>query len=194
LTGITPALSETSATNAAQSIAAARKAGVRISIDLNYRSKLWSVEKAGQVMNELISQIDLLIASPEDARNLFKISGNDFLDVSRQIAKQFHIPLVATIRRKELGARRGQVSGIAVSEDHRFESPWIAYDGVDRIGVGDAFAAGLIDGLLINDIQAGVDIGTAMAALKHTIPGDMPRLTRDDVLTVLTGRTVGVQR
>jgi 2-dehydro-3-deoxygluconokinase len=194
MTGITPALSESSATNAAQSLVAARKAGVRISIDLNYRSKLWSAEKAGRVMAELISHIDLLIASPEDARNLFEINGDDFLHVSQQIAKQFHIPHVATIRREESGAWRGRVSGVAITEDHTFESPWIAYDGVDRIGVGDAFAGGLIDGILNQDIQAGVNTGTAMAALKHTIPGDLPLISRDDLQTILTGRTVGVRR
>lgn len=194
LTGITPALSVTSATNAGHAIAAARKAGARISIDLNYRSKLWTAEQAGRVMTELISRIDLLIASPEDARNLFELSGDDFPDVARQLAKQFHIPVVATVRREETGAWRGRVSGVAVTEDRTFESPWIAYDGVDRIGVGDAFDAGLIDGILGNDLQAGVETGTAMAALKHTIPGDFPLMSRGDIQTTLTGRTVGVRR
>lgn len=194
ITGITPALSKSCSTNAADAIATARKVGVRISIDLNYRSKLWSADLAGRVMTELISTIDLLIASQEDARNLFDISGDDFIGVARQLAKRFHIPLVATLRREEIGAWRGRVSGVVVSDNHTFESPWIAYDGVDRIGVGDAFATGLIDGLLGNDFRAGVEIGTAMAALKHTIPGDLPLISRDDVKTVLTGRTVGVQR
>ena len=194
LTGITPALSESSATNAGHAIAVARKAGARISVDLNYRSKLWTAERAGRVMSELISKIDFLIASPEDARNLFDIAGDDFPDVARQLAKRFHIPVVATIRREEQGAWRGRISGIAVSENHSFESQWIAYDGVDRIGVGDAFAAGLIDGILGDDLQEGVETGTAMAALKHTIPGDLPLISRDDVQTVLTGRTVGVRR
>ena len=194
LTGITPALSDSSATNAGHAIAAARKAGARISIDLNYRSKLWTAERAGRVMAELISQIDLLIASPEDARNLFDIAGDDIQNVARQLAKRFHIPVVATVRREEEGAWRGRVSGIAVSENRSFESQWIAYDGVDRIGVGDAFAAGLIDGILGNNLQTGVETGTAMAALKHTIPGDLPLISRNDVQMVLSGRTVGVRR
>jgi 2-dehydro-3-deoxygluconokinase len=194
LTGITPALSELAATNATRAVLAARYSGVRISIDLNYRSKLWPADRAGNVMADLIPQCDLLIASPEDARNLFGITGDDFAQIARQMATRFRIPLIATIRREESGMRRGRVSGLAVSEDRTFESPWITYDGVDRIGVGDAYAAGLIDGILASDIQQGVETGTVMAALKHTIPGDLPLISRDDVQSVLAGRTLGVQR
>lgn len=194
LTGITPALSDHAATNATRAVAEAQKAGVRISIDLNYRSKLWPIDRAGRVMAELIPHIDLLIASPEDARNLFGITGDDFPHTALQLAKRFRIPLIVTLRREESGTRRGRVSGLAVSDDRIYESPWIAYDGVDRIGVGDAFAAGLIDGMLANDIQQGVENGTAMAALKHTIPGDLPLISRDDIQSVLAGRTTGVRR
>lgn len=194
LTGITPALSEMVATNVTRAIGVARTAGIRTSIDLNYRSKLWPAERAGRVMADLIPQIDLLIASPEDARNLFGISGDDFPNTARQLASRFRIPLIATLRREESGTRRGRVSGMVVSDDRVYESAWIAYDGVDRIGVGDAFAAGVIDGVLADDIQRSVETGTAMAALKHTIPGDLPLISRDDVQSVLTGRTTGVRR
>jgi 2-dehydro-3-deoxygluconokinase len=177
-----------------RAITVCRERNIPVSIDLNYRSKLWTTFEAGRVMSGLLPLATLLIASESDAKQLFGIEGADFPAVADQLQQRFGIPAVACFRRTGTSGWRDRVSAVLRHQTNLLETEWYDVEVVDRLGAGDAFAAGLIDGLLEGDPWRGLEWGTAMGALKHTIPGDLPILTRADVEGVLSGQGMRIRR
>jgi len=194
VSGIAAALSPSASEVVDEAMRAARSAGVTISVDLNYRSKLWSRERASQVMGSLLPLCDVLIASEADAEFLFGITGDDFTDVARGLVEKFGVKTVVGTRREADLVWKNRFSAIGYSAGKTHESAWYEVEIVDRLGAGDALAAGLIHGLLDGDLKKGLDYGAAMGALKHTIPGDLPWITKDEVEAVLRGQGLRVRR
>lgn len=194
VTGITAALSSGAAAATAEAIAVARSAGLGVSVDLNYRSKLWTPQDAGRVMAELVPGIDLLIASEGDCRDLFGIDGTDFADFGRKLTDRFGVKAVAGTRRETPLVWRNRFAAVGYSLGKLYESAWYDVEIVDRLGAGDALAAGLIHGLLAGDLETGVHYGAAIGALKHSIPGDLPWITKDEVEAVLAGGGLRIRR
>jgi 2-dehydro-3-deoxygluconokinase len=194
VTGITAALSAGAAETVAEAMRAAKAAGVRISVDLNYRAKLWSREDAARVMASLVPMCDVLIASEADAEHLFGITGDDFPEVAKGLIERFGVTTVVGTRREASLVWRNRFAAVACSGDTCHESAWYEVEIVDRLGAGDALAAGLIHGLLDGDLKKGLDYGAAMGAIKHTIPGDLPWVTADEVESVLRGHGLRVRR
>jgi 2-dehydro-3-deoxygluconokinase len=194
VSGITAALSPGAAEVVDEAMRAARAAGVRVCLDLNYRSKLWSREHAARVMGILIPQTDVLIASEADAESLFGIGGADFAAVAEGLVKRFGIGIVVGTRRDASLVWRNRFAAVAYAQGQTHESAWHEVEVVDRLGAGDALAAGLIHGLLDGDLKKGLDYGAAMGALKHTIPGDLPWLTKDEIEAAIQGQGLGIRR
>ncbi|CAN5577426.1 sugar kinase [soil metagenome] len=194
VTGITAALSEGAAAVCLEAMVAAKAAGLSVSVDLNYRSKLWTAADAGRVMSMLLRHCDVLIASENDAAQLFNITGKDFAEVAAKLTGRFELNVVASIRREATQIWHDRIHAVAFSNGTLLESQPIDVEVVDRLGTGDAFAAGLIHGLLNNHLQQGLDTGTAMAALKHTIVGDLPLMTADEIEAVMTGEGLRIRR
>ena len=194
VTGITAALSAAAAETVAEAMRAARAANVSISVDLNYRAKLWSREEAARVMASLLPMCDVLIASEADAEHLFGITGEDFTEVAEGLVERFGVTVVAGTRRESPLVWRNRFAAVGYSKGQTYESAWYEVEIVDRLGAGDALAAGLIHGLLDGDLKKGLDYGAAMGALKHTIPGDLPWVTADEVESVLQGHGLRVRR
>ena len=194
VTGITAALSSSAADTVAEALGAAKTAGLRTSIDLNYRSKLWSKEDAGRVMSELVRGCDLLIASEGDAAELFGITGKGFADVASQLADRFALQAVAGVKRETPLVWRNRFGAVGFANGEFHETPWYEVEIVDRLGAGDALASGLIHGLLDGDFEKGLAYGAAMGAIKHTIPGDFPWIDRSEIEAVLTGSGLRIQR
>jgi 2-dehydro-3-deoxygluconokinase len=194
VTGITPALSGTAAAAADEALRAARAANVRVSFDLNYRSKLWPPDEAARVLGDLLPLCDVLIAGEADAELLFGITGDDFAEVAAGLADRFGVGTVAGTRREAPVVWRNRLAAVAVAGGREYESAWHEVEVVDRLGAGDAFAAGLIHGLLDGDVQKAVDYGAALGALKHTIPGDLPGVSAAEVEAVLKGDGLRVRR
>jgi 2-dehydro-3-deoxygluconokinase len=161
--GITPALSRSCREVAARAVAEARAAGVTVSLDINYRSKLWSPTEAAAVLGALIPSLDLLISTAEDAALLFGISATGE-ELALAMREQFGVPVVAVTQ----GADGAWVCDGAGSR----HSPCFPAREVDRVGAGDAFDAGLLYGYLRGELSQGLSYGLAMASLKHSIPGD----------------------
>jgi 2-dehydro-3-deoxygluconokinase len=163
LTGITPALSGSAAATTARAIAEAKARGKKISFDVNFRGRLWSPQAAKERLLGLIRHVDLLICPMADALTVFGIEGRPE-HVAEQLGELSEARNIALT----LGA------GGAVLWDrktfHRAE-PFPVH-AIDRVGAGDAFDAGLIWGYLRGDAPKGLVYGMAMAAIKHTIPGD----------------------
>jgi 2-dehydro-3-deoxygluconokinase len=194
VTGITPALSPSAADATRESILAAKKAGVRVSIDLNYRAKLWTPAEAGKWMNELLPQCDVLITTEEDVAKVLGISGEDYEAVARQLVERFRFQVVAITLRENPLVWRNNWTAIALSGGRILKTQTYEVEIVDRLGAGDSFAAGLIHGLLDDDPQMGLDYGVAASAIKHSIPGDFAWITRDEVEALLKGGGLRISR
>lgn len=194
VTGITCALSTGAAEVVGEAMTAARAAGVRISVDLNYRAKLWSREDAARVMGALLPQCEVLLASEADAQHLFGITGDDFESVARALVERFGVTTVIGTKREAALVWRNRIAAVGFSAGQLYESAWYDVEIVDRLGAGDALAAGVIHGLLDGDLKRAIDVGAAMGAIKHTIPGDLPWVQPDEVEAALTGAGLRVRR
>lgn len=194
VTGITPALSTSAAQTTREALEAARTAGVRTSIDLNYRVKLWTPEEAGRCMADLMQFCDVLITTEEDTERVFGIKGRDYEDVAAQVAKRFPVDIVAITLRENPLVWKNSWTAIAWQAGKLFKTRSYEVEIVDRLGAGDSFAAGVIHGLLDGDLQKGLDYGVAASAIKHSIPGDFAWITRDEVETLLKGSGLRISR
>lgn len=194
VTGITPALSVSAAETTREALQAARAAGVRTSIDLNHRAKLWSEADAGRWMTEFMSLCDVLITTEEDTERVFRITGKDYEEVACKVAERFPLQVVAITLRENPLVWKNTWTAIAFSQGTLFRTKTYEVEIVDRLGAGDSFAAGLIHGLLDGDLQRGLDFGTAASALKHSIPGDFAWVTREEVEALLMGSGLRISR
>jgi len=205
VSGITPALGESAAKVTAEAILAAKKAGLTVSYDLNYRSKLWSAEKARAVQEPLMEHVDVLITTEEDSRLIFGIgeqresyehlSAEPFDEVARGLEKRFGFQAVAVTLRENPLVLLNSWSAILVADGKLYRAPRYEVEVVDRIGAGDAFSGGLITARIENrDWDDAVRLATAASALKHSIPGDFCIVTRAEVDHLLKGASLRVSR
>jgi 2-dehydro-3-deoxygluconokinase len=194
VTGITPALSSSAAETTRVALQAARAAGVRTSIDLNYRAKLWSQQEAHRWMSEFMQWCDVLITTEEDCHKVLQIKGDNYEHVARQLADTYPLQVVAITLRENPLVWKNSWTAIAFKDGVTYRTHTYEVEIVDRLGAGDSFAAGLIHGLLQNDVQKGVDYGVAASALKHSIPGDFAWVTPAEVEALLKGGGLRISR
>jgi 2-dehydro-3-deoxygluconokinase len=194
VTGITPALSSSTAEVTREALRAARAAGVQTSIDLNYRIKLWSQAEAGKWMSAFMEDCDVLITTEEDTERVFGITGKDYEEVAAKVVQRFPVKIVAITLRENPLVWKNSWTAIAYQAGKVYRTRSYEVEIVDRLGAGDSFAAGLIHGLLEGDLQKGVDFGVAASALKHSIPGDFAWITRSEVEAMLKGGGLRISR
>jgi 2-dehydro-3-deoxygluconokinase len=205
-TGITPALGDSAAAVTREACQAAKKHGLTISTDLNYRKKLWSREKAGQVMGGLMEFVDVCIANEEDAESVFNIKGAEvtsgqiehgqYEDVAGQLTDRFHFKQVAITLRESFSASHNGWSAMLYTGGKSRFSRRYDISIVDRVGGGDSFGGGLIYALLRGDgPDKAINFAVAASCLKHTISGDYNRVSLEEVETLAKGDASGrVQR
>lgn len=206
ITGITPALSDSLAKISVDAVKAAKKAGLTVSCDINYRSKLWSAQKARPVMTEIMQYVDVCIGNEEDAEIVFGIKAGT-TDVTKgqldtdgykkslqTVAETFGCKIVAYSQRKSYSASDNGWSGIIYDDEKKQVYTSAQYDIriTDRIGGGDAFASGLIYALH-NNISPANAIETAAAAgcLDQTLEGDFCLFGINDVIDLAGGNSSG---
>jgi len=174
LTGITPALSDVCRTLTNRAIDEARGGGAVVSFDVNYRVKLWSPEQARAALAPLLTRAGVIICTKDDGELLLERTGSAG-DICGMLAARFPaLVVVVTDGTQCVAAHNGRLT---VKEGYSVES-------VDRIGAGDAFAAGFIYGYITEGVEPGMEYGMAAAALKHTYHGDIPWISRDDLRTL----------
>jgi 2-dehydro-3-deoxygluconokinase len=207
-TGITPALSEKTATVCSEAIKVANRKGITVSTDLNYRKNLWKYgKKASDVMPEMVAGCDIILGNEEDAEKVFGIKpeGVDVTGghvepsayelVCRQLMKQFpKAKKVIITLRASISANYNTWSGVLFDGRKLYHAP--QYDIthiVDRVGGGDSFMGGLIYGMLTykNEDQKALNFAVAASCLKHTIPGDFNLVTIDEVEKLMQGDASG---
>ncbi|MDL2249708.1 sugar kinase [Lachnospiraceae bacterium OttesenSCG-928-J05] len=207
-TGITPALGDDIAAICVEACKKAKEKGITISCDLNYRNKLWSKEKASQVMGELCQYVDVCIANEEDASDVFGIKAKDtdvtagevnhegYKEVAKELMERFSFSHVAITLRESLSANDNNWSAMLYDGNDYFFSKKYAMRIVDRVGGGDSFGGGLITALLDEKAPAEViEFAVAASCLKHSIEGDYNMVSKEEVLKLAGGDGSGrVQR
>ena len=209
VTGITPALSQTAADCAIAAVKKAKEMSLTVSMDLNYRKKLWNYgKKAPEVMRALVQYADVIVANEEDIQKCLGIEADvdvtkgELSDVVyRQLAEKVksmfpNIQHVAITLRESISADRNGWRAVLHGVNGFYESQRYAIDDIiDRVGGGDSFSAGLIYGLRhLNEKQA-LDFAVAASCLKHSVPGDFNLTTKAEIETLLKGDASGrVQR
>jgi 2-dehydro-3-deoxygluconokinase len=207
-TGITPALGDNVAAICLEACKAAKNRNITVSCDLNYRNKLWSKEKAGQVMSELCQYVDVCIANEEDAADVFgiKASGTDvtagkvnhegYKEVALMLVNRFGFGKVAITLRESLSANDNNWAGMLYDGTDYYFSKKYTIHIVDRVGGGDSFGAGLIYSILNNyEPQKTIEFAVAASCLKHSIEGDFNQVSVEEVTKLAGGDASGrVQR
>lgn len=207
-TGITPALSDNLAEITLAACKKAKEYNITVSCDLNYRKKLWSTEKAGRVMRQLLPYVDVLIANEEDAEKVLgmkagntdvtsgKLEHAGYIDVAKQINAEFGIPYIATTLRKSISASDNDWAAMLWHDGKTYFSKTYSIHIVNRVGGGDSFSGGLIYGLKQKmPLQDALEFATAASCLKHSIEMDYNLVSVDQVLTLMNGDGSGrVQR
>jgi 2-dehydro-3-deoxygluconokinase len=210
VSGITPALGERAAAATRAAVIAARRAGARISVDLNFRKKLWTEAQAQAVMRPLMSDVDLVIANEEDLQSVLGIhvagadvqtgalEVNAYRDAAATVTRTLGPSMVAITLRESLSASDNGWSAVLWdgASQKLEQSQRYTVRLVDRIGGGDSFAAGLIYGLVTGRSHAdALRFAVAASALKQTIPGDFNRVSVSEVDALAKGDASGrVQR
>ncbi|MEE0946580.1 MAG: sugar kinase [Acutalibacteraceae bacterium] len=207
-TGITPALGDNVAEICLEALKEAKKRNITVSCDLNYRKKLWSKEKAGQVMAQLMPFVDVCIANEEDASDVFgiKSSGTDvtagkvnhegYKEVAQKLTDRFGFKAVAITLRSSISANDNDWAAMLYKDGEFYFSKSYHMHIVDRVGGGDSFGGGLIYSLLTEkDNQSAIEFAVAASCLKHSIEGDANMVSVSEVETLATGDGSGrVQR
>ena len=207
-TGITPALSDNCAEICLDAVKTAKQMGITVSCDLNYRKKLWSKEKAKQVMTSLAPYIDVCIANEEDASDVFgikaentditggKLSHDGYKSVAKQLVDTFGFKKVAITLRGSISANDNNWAAMLYDGNDYYLSKNYLIHIVDRVGGGDSFGGGLIYALSNNFApQDAIEFAVAASCLKHTIEGDYNMVSVDEVLKLAQGDGSGrVQR
>lgn len=207
-TGITPALGPNVTALCLDACKAAKKNGLKISCDLNYRSKLWTREEARRTMGELCRYVDVCIANEEDASDVFgiaaegtdvqngQISREGYQSVARTLAAQFGFKLTAITLRSSLSANDNDWAAMLYDGETFYYSKSYHIHIVDRVGGGDSFCGGLIYSLLQStDPQNALEFAVAASCLKHSVEGDFNHVTVGEVKKLAAGNASGrVQR
>jgi len=206
VSGITPALSKSAAKATAEALEAAKKAGLTVSYDLNYRRKLWKPDVARSVQEPLMRFVDVLITTEEDTRVVFgmgsrgqqaydHVDPDAYTNIARDLIDRFNLSAAAITLRENPRVLLNTWSAVLVAEGKKFRAQRYEVEVVDRIGAGDAFSGGLIAARLANkNWEDSLRFATAASALKHSIPGDFCLVSREEVEQLLKGGSLRVAR
>ena len=207
-TGITPALGDNVAEIVMEALKVCKAKNIPVSCDLNYRKKLWTKEKAREVMGSLMPYVNVCIANEEDADDVFgikaentdvsrgKLNAEGYKSVAKQLADRFGFDKVAITLRESISANDNNWAAMLYDGREFCFSTKYALHIVDRVGGGDSFGAGLIYSILNGkSTQDTIEFAVAASALKHTVEGDFNMVSVDEVNALIKGGGSGrIQR
>lgn len=208
--GITPAISASAAALALEAVRKAKELGIQVSVDLNHRAKLWRYGRtAPEVMGELVRGADVVVGNEEDCQKALGLPADADVEsgslpvaayerLTAEVMKRFpNVGLVALTLRESRSAEQNIWSAVLRDKTGFVQGPrYEINDIADRIGAGDAFAAGLIHGLdLFAETEKALAFAVAASCLKHSLPGDFNLASEIEVLALMRGQRSGrVQR
>ncbi|MCL2054641.1 MAG: sugar kinase [Oscillospiraceae bacterium] len=207
-TGITPALGDNVAAICMDALKEAKRRNVKVSCDLNYRNKLWSKAKAGEVMAGLCEYVNVCISNEEDAHDVFgiqadgvdvtkgEVNHDSYIDVAKKLTDRFGFEKTAITLRTSLSANDNNWAAMLYENGKAYFSKSYNMHIVDRVGGGDSFGAGLIYSALSGyEPQKAIEFAVAASCLKHSIEGDFNLVSVDEVNKLAQGDASGrVQR
>ena len=207
-TGITPALSDKTASITYEAVRRSKERNITVSCDLNYRKKLWSREKAQTVMSKILPLTDYCIANEEDIKDVFGIEADDndviggklnekgYVEVARKLSEKFGLKGVAITLRESKSADDNDWSGMLFTQGKSYFSKKYSMHIVDRVGGGDSFGAALIYALSAKrDPGYVIDFAAAASCLKHSLQGDFNLVCESEIVGLMQGDCSGrVQR
>ncbi len=208
VSGITPALGDNVADITLKAVEMAKRMGVKVSCDLNYRKNLWTPDHACEVMSKIMPYVDLCIGNEEDAEKVFgikpdgnnvtlgKLNKEGYEQVATALIERFECKAVACTLRESISASDNRWGAMLYADGKAHYSKTYNLHIVDRVGGGDSFSAGLIYGLISGKTNAeALEFAVAASALKHTIEGDFNRVSVQEVERLANGDGSGrVQR
>ena len=206
--GITPALSPDSAELCLSMIKHAKKIGITVSFDVNYRANLWSYEQAAAVLPMYMPYIDILFCGYREAKEIFNITVDDkyiengyiirdgYRDLCDKMVSTLGVKAIATTLRDSISASDNELSGMLFCDNKLLFAKNYSIRIVDRVGGGDAFAAGLINGFLDENMskEEALEFAVAASVLKHTIEGDFNMVSANEVADLAMGGNSSVKR
>lgn len=202
VSGITPVISKKGAELTLQALKSAKRHNVKVSFDLNYRSKLWieDINDKQELLSEMMEYVDICFGNARDAAKMlgFNDGENDFINgkysicISKEnmqkVLNKYNFEYLITTKRESISASDNGWSAAVCSNEKIYHGKKYNLHIVDRVGGGDAFAAGFLHGILSGyTMENSLEFGIAAAALKHTIPGDLNIATIDEVLKLTLG-------
>ncbi|AEM72741.1 PfkB domain protein [Caldicellulosiruptor acetigenus 6A] len=208
-TGITAALSQNVLNELKMAFKTAKNAGAKVAFDINYRSKLWSYDRANEVISELMPYVDILITNEEHVRRVLKIhmedkyfEGIDLTTDGQKVlferlqAKYQNLERIILAARRSISASKNIFFAYAKGEDGNIVfSQKREIEVIDRVGAGDAFTAGVLYSILrgLESTQM-LEVATYMCALKHTVEGDSLIVTEDEIKQALSQDGSGMMK
>ncbi|MDQ3624565.1 MAG: sugar kinase [Verrucomicrobiota bacterium] len=194
--GITPALSGSAAALTAEACAAARRLGLQVSFDMNFRAKLWTTGQAHTVLAPLMPHVDLCCIGSAEARQVFGIEGASEAEIAAGLMARFGCKMIAMPQRSAASASQTGWGATLFSAGNALASRRYEITIVDRVGAGDSFTGALLFSLRRgDDLQRAIDFAVAASCLKHTIPGDYNLVSLAEVEALAGGGDGGrVQR
>ena len=166
VTGITPAVSKSAAEATMAAIKTAKACGCKVSLDLNYRAKLWSRQQAAKTLSAMMDYVDILITTRGDTRTILNLTAETDEALAAILLERYPFEVVAVSYREGDTVWRCTWSALAQTRDKTFNTRTFSIDIVDQVGRGDSFAAGFLTGYIsTGEVQKGLDYGVAFAAL-----------------------------
>lgn len=197
LSGITPALSENCRELMEKIMKKAKEMGVLISFDFNYRGKLWTLDEASQVLTSYLPYIDICFAGRLDARNIMKLEVEDNLEIYyKEITRKYpNIKYMLSTKRETHSVDENSLTGYIYKNGKLLSSATYRFTIIDRVGGGDAFAAGALFGIYNSlEPQEIVDFATAASVYKHTVRGDANLVSSGEIYNIMRNGISSVSR
>ena len=197
LSGITPALSENCKELTIKIMKKAKEMNILISFDFNYRGKLWTLEEAAPVLTSYLPFIDICFAGVLDAKNIMKLGDHsDLNEYYKDITKKYpNIKYLLSTKRETHSVNENSLTGFIFKDGELISSPRYTFQIVDRVGGGDAFAAGALFGIYNNhSVKDIVDFATAASVYKHTVRGDANLVSKDEIYNIINNGISTVSR
>ncbi|MGL5089191.1 MAG: PfkB family carbohydrate kinase [Fusobacteriaceae bacterium] len=197
LSGITPAVSNSCQELMNKIIIKAKEMGVLISFDFNYRGKLWTLEEAAPILSSYLKYIDICFAGILDAKNILKLGNHsDLIEYYKQISKQYpNIKYLLSTKRETHTVNENSLTGFIFKNGELINSTKYTFSIIDRVGGGDAFAAGALFGIYNNlSPKEIVDFATAASVYKHTVRGDANLVSKEEIYNIINNGISTVSR
>lgn len=197
VSGISPAVSTDCENITKKALEAAKDAGVMIVIDVNYRAKMWDLEKANKVMKDLLPYADVVLGfSPDILLEIDQnLSPDEHINLLRRMVDTYDLKIAASTFRTSHSATHNSLKAKLYDGEKLYTSKEYEFDIVDRVGGGDSFTTGLISGLLDEKpLQEALEFATATSVWKHTIAGDANIVSKEEIESLAAGGSTLVQR